>query len=344
MARRRTIPRYRGLDVLFWGLLLFAVAVGGSNALAGLPILGRLLLPQGIPSASAGRDPAAVAKFDRALEGKGPYTTQVLQPVQDHPAPEWLTARRALGPATPPRATAPGRVPKIAIVIDDMGGEVVQSRRAIDLPKAISLSFLPYPETAPALARAALREGHEVLVHVPMEPYGTSDPGPNALRSDLDAAENLRRLSWDFSRLTGFDGINNHEGSRFTADRGALVPIMGALADRGLFFLDSRTSPNTQVVATARAFGVASAGRDIFLDDTDRPDLIDAQLRQTERVAQLQGIAIAIGHPRVNTLDALWRWTGELASRGYALVPVRVAVRLKTEREIREASLAAARH
>src|SRR6185436_18332348 len=101
----------------------------------------------------------------------------------------------------------------------------------------------------------------------------------------------------------GFDGINNHEGSKFTADRAALAPIIGALADRGLFFLDSRTSAQTQAVVTARAFGVASAGRDIFLDDTDRPDAIDAQLRQTERIARAQGVAIAIGHPRSNTID-----------------------------------------
>jgi polysaccharide deacetylase 2 family uncharacterized protein YibQ len=343
MAKRRTIPRYRALDALFWGLFLFAIVVGGSSALAGLPILGRLLVPDSIPSAMASRDPAAAAVFDRTLEGRSPYATQVLQPVQEQPVPEWLTTRQALRPRTAVHVAMPSRVARIAIVIDDMGGEVVQSRRAIALPKAISLSFLPYPQTAPALARAALQEGHEILVHVPMEPYGTADPGPNALRSNLEPAENVRRLAWDFSRIAGFDGINNHEGSKFTADRAALAPIMGVLADRALFFLDSRTSPNTEVVATARAFGVASAGRDIFLDDTDKPDMIDAQLRQTERIAQVQGIAIAIGHPRINTLDALWRWTGELASRGYVLVPVRLAIRLKTEREIREASLTAAR-
>jgi polysaccharide deacetylase 2 family uncharacterized protein YibQ len=329
MAKRRTIPGYRGLDALFWGLFLFALVVGGSNAIAGLPILGHLLLPQGILDAQVRPDPTA--EFDQALEGQGQNATE-LQPVQNH------------GPTPRARKPAQGRLARIAIVIDDMGGEGIQGRRAIDLPKAITLSFLPYPDTAPALARAALREGHEVLVHVPMEPYGSADPGPNALRAELGAAENLRRLSWDFSRITGFDGINNHEGSKFTADRAALAPIMNMLADRSLFFLDSRTSPDTQVVTTARAAGVSSAGRDVFLDDTDTPEMIDTKLGETERIARTRGVAIAIGHPRVNTLDALWRWTGELASRGYVLIPVRVAIRLKTEREIHEASLAAARH
>jgi hypothetical protein len=224
-----------------------------------------------------------------------------------------------------------------------MGGDVEQSRRAISLPKTITLSFLPYPETSPALARLAIREGHEVLVHVPMEPVGNADPGPNALRTDLAAEENVRRLEWNLSRIPGFDGINNHEGSKFTADRQALLPVVGALAAHHVFFLDSRTLPTTQVVSVSRAFGVESAGRDVFLDDTDKPDAIDAQLRATEKVAKEQGVAIAIGHPRANTMDALWRWTGEIALRGYELIPVREAIRLKTQREIREASLPSAR-
>lgn len=352
MAKQRTIPKTRdrgnGLDIVFWGLLAVALFVGSGDAVAGFPVLASLLLPEGLTSARAGNEPAsaptAYANFNQPIGANSDYAPQVLQPVQHHELPDWLVARRSAGSpsAAAPRATG-GHPPRVAIVIDDMGGDVAQSRRAIALPKAVTLSFLPYPETAPALAGAALREGHEILVHVPMEPLGTADPGPNALRTDLDATENMRRLEWSLSRIAGFDGINNHEGSKFSADRTSLAPVIGVLAQRHVFFLDSRTTPDTQVVSVARAFGVESAGRDVFLDDKDAPDAIDAQLRQTEAIARSQGVAIAIGHPRTNTLDALWRWTGELASRGYELIPVRLAVRLKTEREIREASLSAAR-
>ncbi|MBI3758489.1 MAG: divergent polysaccharide deacetylase family protein [Deltaproteobacteria bacterium] len=338
MAKRRTI--LDRLDLVFWGMFALAFALGGRDVLAGLPVLGHLLLPEGPASAEA-RSDVAFGRFDRPLGSVSRYQPQVLQPVQPHAMPDWLAKRQGTEPLQPARTAAlPDHVPKIAIVIDDMGGEVEQSRRAISLPKAISLSCLPYPDTAPALARAAYREGHEILVHVPMEPVGNADPGPNALRTDLSAEENVRRLEWDLSRIEGFDGINNHEGSKFTADRAALAPIIGTLAERHLFFLDSRTLPTTQVVPVARAFGVASVGRDVFLDDVDKPEAIDAQLRATEKVAREQGVAIAIGHPRVNTLDALWRWTGEAASRGYQLVPVREAVKLKTEREIKEAATA----
>jgi polysaccharide deacetylase 2 family uncharacterized protein YibQ len=337
MAKRK--PILNRLDLVFWGLLAVAMVLGGGEAVSGLPRLAGLLMPEGPAAAEANSD-VAYGQFDRPLGRASRYQPVVLQPVQSHAMPDWMAMRQGAQGLPPARtAAATDHIPKIAIVIDDMGGEVAQSQRAISLPNAISLSFLPYPDSAPALARAAYREGHEVLVHVPMEPVGTADPGPNALRTDLSGEENIRRLDWDLSRIEGFDGINNHEGSKFTADRAALAPVIGALAERHVFFLDSRTLPTTQVVAVARAFGVESAGRDVFLDDVDRPDAIDAQLRAVEQVARLQGVAIAIGHPRVNTLDALWRWTGEAASRGYRLIPVRDAVRLKTQREIKEAAV-----
>jgi polysaccharide deacetylase 2 family uncharacterized protein YibQ len=232
-------------------------------------------------------------------------------------------------------------VPAIAIVIDDLGADAIGTRRAIALPKEVSLSFLPYPEAAPQFARDALRAGHQVLVHVPMEPDGRTDPGPNALLTSLDTATNITRLDWALSRIPGFLGINNHEGSRFTADRAALVPVIEHLAERHVFFLDSRTSADTQVVTMARAFGVASAGRDVFLDDTVSAQAIAAQLARAETIAREQGVAVAIGHPHLETMDALAKWATQAASRGYELVTASEAIRLKTERDVR--SLSAAR-
>jgi hypothetical protein len=256
--------------------------------------------------------------------------------------PDWLRAGHKAPVAKPPAPVAVKQtgLPQIAIVIDDMGGDVAQSRRAIELPSGISLSFLPYPQSAPALSRAAHREGHEILVHVPMQPLGDANPGPNALDTGVDAATNQQRLHWDLSRIEGYDGINNHEGSKFTSNRAALDAVMGVLAERQLFFLDSRTSPDTQVESAAKAAHVESAGRDVFLDNIDKPDAIDAQLRLTEAIARKNGVAIAIGHPHANTIDALWRWSGELQLRGFELVPVRDAIRRKARAsDLREAAL-----
>lgn len=326
------------MDAVFWGLLLFAVLVGGRDAASGLYLAASLIAPGGVPAAEASPSAdTAYATFGRPIGAQSKYEPRVLQPVVAQEFPDWLQRPRAAGARV--TISSDDRAPKIAVVIDDMGQDVGQGRRAIALPSAISLSFLPYPETAPALAREAYRAGHEILVHVPMEPLGTADPGPHALMTGLAASENVQRLEWSLSRISGYDGINNHEGSKFTADRAALEPVMRVLAERQLFFLDSRTSPNSQVESVARELGVESSGRDVFLDDTDRPDVIDAQLRAAEKIARIQGGAIAIGHPRVNTLDALWRWCGELRSRGYVLIPVRDAIRLKMDRGRRQASL-----
>jgi hypothetical protein len=223
-------------------------------------------------------------------------------------------------------------LPAIAIVIDDMGSDAVNARRAFALPRAVALSFLPYPDETSMLAREGARAGHEILVHVPMQAEDDEDPGPMALRIDQTPQEIARRLEWALSRVPGFSGINNHMGSRFTEDRAALVPVIESLYDRRVFFLDSRTSGGSQVVEVARAFGVPSAPRDIFLDDVQMPDAVAAQLSALEKDARENGVAIAIGHPHEVTLGVLARWCANL--KGYRLVPVGVAIRLKTEREM----------
>ncbi|HEY2068773.1 MAG TPA: divergent polysaccharide deacetylase family protein [Rhizomicrobium sp.] len=340
MTARPSIRRRRDArlhSAAFWLLLVLAVAVGGMRALEGAPALLQMLVPPGLLAAEA----QSVAQPRVALPlterfPVSPYSPQWLTPVEAGSMPDWLAARLSAGQggAAPVAATTPSHAPviapKIAIVIDDLGADVVGTKRAIALPAAVSLSFLPYPDTTPELVREGVRGGHQILVHVPMEPDGAADPGPNALRIGLPREELSRRLDWDLSRVPGFSGINNHEGSRFTADRTALVPVVEALADRHVFFLDSRTTVNSQVVPVARAFGVPSAARDVFLDDDQSPQAIAAALAQTEALAKRDGVVIAIGHPHQATLDALTRWVAGRKD----LVPVAVAIRLKTEREV----------
>ncbi len=160
-----------------------------------------------------------------------------------------------------------------------------------------------------------------------MQAVGEAKPEPMALTVGLPRGEILRRLDWDLVRVPGFAGINNHEGSRFTADRNALAPVMDRLAQRGVFFLDSRTTPDTQVGPAARAAGVETAGRDVFLDNVATVDAVDAQLRVLEAKARAQGSAIAIGHPHDVTLDAVAYWAAR--RDGFDLVTLSEAMRRK---------------
>jgi polysaccharide deacetylase 2 family uncharacterized protein YibQ len=224
----------------------------------------------------------------------------------------------------------------VAIVMDDLGPDVAATRQAILLPPAVTMSFLPYARDVAELARAAEASGHEVIVHVPMQPLGPENPGPGALRVDLSAAQNQRRLSLDLARVPGADGINNHMGSRFTADSEALVPVLEQLARTGDFFLDSRTNANTQVVPLARKFGILSSGRDVFLDDIPRREYLLRQLRLLRQVAEANGVAIAIGHPHPVTLWAIKWWIAH--HPGLHLVKLRTALRLKTRDALRRKS------
>lgn len=288
-------------DGVFVFLSIVAFAIGGSTALMGVPRLAQIL---------------AVAPS----EGN----TAVLRRVSS--APEGITPKASVTRAA------------IAIVIDDLGQDLPGTQRAMALPGTVVLSFLPFAEATPALSLAAARGGHEVLLHMPMESLGGKNAGPNALRLDLPRAEVERRLAWALSRVPSAIGLNNHEGSRFTSDAEALVPVVEALKARGLFFFDSRTAATTQVVPVARAFGVASAERDVFLDDTVSRDAISDQLKVLEKKAKAQGVAIAIGHPHAVTMDALAVWMKTMEARGFVLIPLREAIRLKAERTLPLAS------
>lgn len=347
MRRRRLIlakdkrdPALWGAEAVFWMLVVLAVAVGGVRAVDGAPALAQMLVPPGLMSAQASDDlPPGTAALPIQLPTRASaFSPAVLTPVAAHGFPDWLTQRIAAAHEPAAAIAAPTHPPEVAIVIDDMGSVAADDRRAIALPKEVTLSFLPYPESTPELAREGAKAGHEIIVHVPMEPVGNTDPGPNALLPTLSTAEITRRLDWALDRVPGYDGINNHEGSKFTADRAALIPVIEDLANRHVFFLDSYTTPASLVVPLARAFGVASASRDVFLDDVQTPAAITAQLAETEARAKRYGIVIAIGHPHPATLNALAAWTKKL--NGVELIPVRDAIRLKTERDVQSLSLA----
>lgn len=218
-------------------------------------------------------------------------------------------------------ARVPTGRPLVAIVIDDVGMTAARSARAIALKAPVTLAFLPYaPEIAP-LALEARRQGHEVMIHMPMEPLDTSkDPGPKALRSSLSQDALSRRIKWNFSRIEGYVGLNNHMGSRFTADRGGMELVMQEAARRGLLYLDSRTTGDSRAPELAARYGVPLLQRDVFLDNVIESRAIRAQLDTLVRVARRQGAAIAIGHPHAITLSVLERWLE--VDHGVTFVPV----------------------
>ncbi len=261
------------------------------------------------PDSLSGRASGSLATRDPAAAG----------PETPH-APAWLRN------SVTPRSVGSG--PMIALVIDDMGVDARLSARTIEMPAPLTLAFLPYAERVAEQAQRAKTAGHELLIHVPMEPNDhAEDPGPNALRVRLEIPEIERRLTWAFERVPGVVGINNHMGSRFTRDPDRMQAVVAQLRERELMFLDSMTSPNSVAWQLAREASVPYTARDVFLDHESDLSHIRGQLVALERQARREGAAVGIGHPRPNTLRALRSWLPEAAARGIRFVPITTIVR-----------------
>lgn len=218
--------------------------------------------------------------------------------------------------------------PQIAIVIDDVGVDYKDSAVAIEkLPAPVTLSFLPYAVRLREQAREAAGLGHEMILHMPMEPVGHEDPGPGALFTSLPMPVLQQRFDDALASFTGFDGVNNHMGSKFTAWPDGMKMVVGELQQRHLFYLDSRTSAQSVGLKIAREEGLPSIGRDVFLDDIQEPDAVRAQLQETENIARRRGYAVAIGHPHPVTLAVLQAWIPQAEKDGFTLVPLHDLVR-----------------
>jgi uncharacterized protein len=277
--------------------------------------------PQTDPATTVGSDPPPPAAPPvPALQVPGPQGS----PIPAAPPVPVAETWRQYALAVPD----PGDRPMIAVVIDDMGMDRKRSARVTGLPGPLTLSFLTYADDLAKQGDRARSAGHELMLHVSMEPTSsTVDPGPNVLLASDPPDEIRRRLVWGLERFGGFVGINNHMGSKFTENRIGMDVVMAELKARGLLFLDSRTTPKSIGAVAARQAGVPAAQRNVFLDNVNEVAAVKARLAETERVAKRTGAAIAIGHPRDATLQALAEWVPALSERGFVLVPLSAIVR-----------------
>jgi polysaccharide deacetylase 2 family uncharacterized protein YibQ len=215
----------------------------------------------------------------------------------------------------------------IAVIIDDAGLDRARTARAVRLTAPLTISFLPYAGELKRQTREAQRAGHELMLHLPMEPISPAeDPGPHPLLTWLARGELEGRLLRMLASFEGFVGVNNHMGSRMTLDVGAMLPVLEQVRARGLLFVDSRTIAGSVAGPLADRLGIPGAARDVFIDHEGSGEAVWARLADIERIALRQGQAVAIGHPHDLTLDALERWLPTLAARGFTLAPVSALV------------------
>ncbi len=228
-------------------------------------------------------------------------------------------------PAGPSKA---GR-PRIAIYVTGLGIGVQATADAIaKLPGPVTLAFAPYGADVERQVAKARDEGHEVMLQVPMEPFDfpDNDPGPQTLLAGLKPEQNLERLQWLMSRFTGYIGITNYMGAKFTASDAALAPVMRELAGRGLIFVDDASSMRSIAGDVANAQGLPNAKADVVIDAQPKASDIDAALQRLEALARARGSAIGVATALPASVDRLSRWAKSLDAKGIDLVPVSATV------------------
>ena len=220
--------------------------------------------------------------------------------------------------------------PRIAIVIDGLGVDRSATARAIALSPAVTLSFAAYASDLADQTASARGAGHELLLHVPMEPISvTAAMSAYGLGRNMPHDELVRRLRWDLARFDSYVGVDNHMGTEFAQDTPAMRVVMDELRRHGLLYLDARAVPTAPVAVAAHDFGVPYVARDIFLDGEQAAISVDSRLAQLVKLARERGSAIAIGHAHDETLAALQRWVPTLSRQGVVLVPLTAVIKAR---------------
>lgn len=302
MSRRRRGSRLAGLAIT--AAVLGAVAAGAA----------------GVWLAQRNRPTPAVIVLGPAQE------PTVGQPVA--PAPSSVPSPEAPPPPTP-RQTDPRVSPRAfpaaraAIIFDDAGGSLDEVEEIIAIGRPVAVAVLPGLAYSSDVARRARIAGLEVLLHLPVEVADEAKAlGPGGVTAAMTDAEIHAAVRSGLASVPGVVGVNNHMGSRGSADRRVMRAIMEVVREAGLFFIDSRTTTETVAEAVATELGVPTAARAVFLDNEDEEAAIRQQVRRLITFARERGAAIAIGHVRRRTAGVLASMLDEFDRAGVAIVPL----------------------
>lgn len=222
--------------------------------------------------------------------------------------------------------------PRIAIMITGLGIHHDATKIAIDgLPGQITLAFSPYGEGLQDWINRARDNGHEIILQTPMEPfdYPDNDPGPSTLLADGDLVVNMDRLKWVLSRITGYIGITNFMGAKFTSKQKAITPILKELKARGLYYVENGVLHRSKVGEISKQMNLGYSKVDVIIDEKKTIENIENSLEKIEQIATTTGMAFAIGSNLPATVEHIKAWANELEAKGYQLIPV--SVKIKTD-------------
>jgi polysaccharide deacetylase 2 family uncharacterized protein YibQ len=301
------------------------------KALAGMAILAVLVVTIGFliyhlaPPPTPSPPPAAKSPKAKTPAVKKKPTFEIYP--KEKPAPRQPLARKDIPKSIP--KPAPGKtLPSVALILDDLGYDKKIAQKFAQLNVALTFSILPHSPFQQKIARLARSKGLEIMIHMPMEPveYPEVDPGPGTLLTSMSPDELIDQLDQNLNTLPGVKGVNNHMGSRLTSESTQMYQIFSVLKQRGLFFIDSRTTAESLCEPSARLFQIPFAQRDVFIDHYLKPDFIRNQIKELIRIAKKNGEAVGIMHPHSTTLQVLQEMLPDLKGQ-VRLVPASKIVR-----------------
>lgn len=214
---------------------------------------------------------------------------------------------------------------RVAIIVGGLGLSQTGTEAAIDaLPGAVTLAFAPYGNSLDRWVSKARREGHELLVQAPMEPfdYPINDPGPHTLRIEEDAKVNQRKLHWVLGRITNYVGVMNFMGARFSSHGGKMSAFMTELHNRGLMYVDDGSALRSEADLIAEDLSMPFVRANILLDGNPEGDAVQAQLLKLEQAARNEGIAIGTASAFPASVRRIAQWVAEAERKGIDVVPI----------------------
>lgn len=223
---------------------------------------------------------------------------------------------------------------RVAIIVGGLGLSQTGTQKAIrDLPPEVTLGFAASGNSLQRWMQDARREGHEILLQVPFEPFGYpgTNPGPDTLLVAGPAKLNLERLHRSMGKITNYTGIMNYLGGRFMADEKALEPVISDIGKRGLLFIDDGSSAQSKSGPVTKAHSAPAGFADLQLDDQVNENAILRKLDDLERIARRNGTAIGVASAFDESIVAISKWSVEAAARGIEIVGVSALVSEKAE-------------
>jgi len=223
----------------------------------------------------------------------------------------------------------PKGLPKVAIIIDDIGYEHKITEKFLSLDAVLTFSVFPHAPFQQRIIRKAQAKGFEIMLHQPMEPneYPEVDPGPDALLTSMSPDELIDQLNKNLDAVPLIKGVNNHMGSKMTTESTQMYQIFSVLKQRRLFFVDSLTTSESLCKPSARLLQIPFAQRDVFLDHVQEPDFIRRQIKALIRIAEINGTAVGIAHPHEVTYEVFREELPELQKK-VLLVPASDVVQI----------------